>query len=249
VTHNRDGTGFGVEYAKALSAAPESFGWQARIIEGDRPQHDAGVAYRGTRAEVRSRVTQVSESATGTAEIGGAVVAADGGIFLANRIDDAFAIVDAGAPGVDVLYENRRIATTDDEGRALVPGLRSYQAAKIAIDPTNLPLDAALPLAEVSVTPAGRSGVPVKFGVETGVKSALLVVRRPDGTFMPVGTRGRLEGGSGEFVIGYDGQAYVTDLSAANIAVIGLAEGECRAEFTYDPAAGTQTVIDPVVCR
>jgi NAD(P)-dependent dehydrogenase (short-subunit alcohol dehydrogenase family) len=49
----------------------------------------------------------------------GAAVVAGGGVFLGNRIDDSFAVVDAGAPGVAVDYENRFAGKTDSSGKLL----------------------------------------------------------------------------------------------------------------------------------
>jgi outer membrane usher protein len=65
---------------------------------------------------------------------------------------------------------------------------------------------------------------------------------------LPVGARGRVEGGRGAFVIGYDGKAYLKDLTASNVAIVDVADGQCRATFSY-VRTGEQTVIDPVICR
>ena len=150
---------------------------------------------------------------------------------------------------MDVLYENRRVAVTDADGMALVTGLRSYHKAKISIDPAKLPLGADIPRTDIVVAPADRSGVAVEFGVRRDVPSALVVFRRPDGAFMPPGTRGRIEGREGEFAIGYDGQAFLKDLDTTTTVVVGPSGQECRATFAYARVAGVQVVIDPVVCR
>lgn len=240
---------YGATYAKSVTPEPGSLGWQASVLEGDHPVHQASLTYRGTHAEVRAGAVQVSDSVVGSVEVNGAIVATREGVFLTNRIDDAFAIVDVGAADVDVLFENRRVATTGQDGMALVQGLRSYEPVKISIDPARLPINAELPVTEVHVTPAAMSGVTARFGVTPVSSAALLVIRRPDGTFLPLGSKGRVNDEDEDLVVGYDGQAYATRLAATNTLVVELPDGPCQAEFPYSPAADIQTFIDPVICR
>jgi outer membrane usher protein len=59
---------------------------------------------------------------------------------------------------------------------------------------------------------------------------------------------GSLNGGREDFVVGYDGMAYLTRLAAANSIVVDLPDGSrCRAEFAFAPSAGAQAII-PVRC-
>ena len=209
----------------------------------------AAVAYRGEAATVQGRVMQSHNSFTGTAEVSGSIVAAAGGVFLSNRVDDAFAVVDVGAADVDVMHENRRVAKTDQNGRALIPNLRSHQRSRIAIDPTNLPVDAEIPMTELEVTPSDRAGVAASFGVRRVTSSALVVFRTPDGAVVPVGTRGRIVGQEIEFVIGYDGQAFLKNLASTNTATIDApGGGSCRATFAYVKGS-SQAITDPVICK
>lgn len=250
LSHDRGGMGYGVEYSKPRGLEPGSFGWQARVVEGDSPQHMAAASYRGRYADAQARVLHYGESITGTAELDGAIVASGGGVFLTHRIDDAFAVVDVGTPNVDVFHENRRVATTDSSGRALVTGLRSYELAKISIDPLHLPIDVQLPAAEVRVSPADRAGIVVDFNAHGSAKAALLILKAPDGKVLPAGSAGRLEGTGEEFVVGYDGQAFVSNLSESNTVVIDSGNGgTCRAIFPYVEEPGRQVRIDPVTCR
>lgn len=184
-----------------------------------------------------------------TGEVDGAVTVMGGGVFLSNRIDDAFAVVDAGAPGVDVLYENRLIGKTNAQGQFLIPSLRSYQKNKIAIDPRDLPVNADAPMTQDIVAPADRSGVVVGFGVKTNVKAAIVVLADKTGKLITPGSRGKIEGGGEPFVVGYDGRAYVKGLSATNTVVISDGTNECRASFPFTPRKNAQVVIGPVVCE
>jgi outer membrane usher protein len=183
-----------------------------------------------------------------TAEVDGAIATTGGGVFLANRVNDAFAVVDTGVPGVGVFYENRPVGTTDSGGRLLIPGLRSYQSNKIAIDTGNLPVDADIVASQDVVAPADRSGALVKFHIRTNTNSAVLVLNGPDGKPVPVGARGQVDNGDA-FVVGYDGRAFVKGLQTRNTVSVVLPDRQCRASFTYTPRPGEQVVISPVACE
>ena len=165
------------------------------------------------------------------------------------RIDDAFAVVDAGAPGVEVKYENRPAGETGSNGKLLLTGLRSYEKNRITIDPTELPVDAEVNMMEQTVVPADRSGVAVKINVETQAQSALVTFKDSNGAFIPVGSTGHINAGKEPFVVGYDGQAFLRNLKTANTVEINLGDQLCRASFPYRPAPGTQVTIEGVLCR
>jgi outer membrane usher protein len=171
-----------------------------------------------------------------------------GGVFFANRIDDAFAVVETGAPGVEVFHENRSVGVTDSAGRALVPGLRSYQPNKVSIDTSTLPVDADIATTESIVAPADRSGVRLNFAVQVNVRPAIVIFKDVKGAPLAAGSVGKIEGGE-SFVVGYDGQAYIKNLAAENETTIAMLSGECRASFAYTPRPNEQVVISPVVCR
>ena len=248
VSSGAGGTNVNVEATKPLDVNPGSVGWRVRDSEGGAPQRSAAVSYRSSVARTEAGITQDRNGYLGTAEIEGAVATMGGGVFFANRIDDAFAVVETGAPGVQVFHENRAVGVTDSAGRVLVPGLHSYQKNKIAIDTSNLPVDADVATTQTEIAPADRTGVRVNFAVKTNVRSAIVVLRKADGTALPAGSRGQLEGGE-DFVVGYDGQAYVKGLASKNTVTVAMANGECRASFPYTPRANEQVTIPSVVCR
>ncbi|MDT9127046.1 hypothetical protein RSW40_26950, partial [Escherichia coli] len=74
----------------------------------------------------------------------GSIAIAGGDVFLGNRIDDAFAVVDAGAPGVEILLENRPMGQTNRGGKILLANLHSYDINTITLDRGNLPVDARI---------------------------------------------------------------------------------------------------------
>jgi outer membrane usher protein len=249
VTSTRQGTNYTFDAAKPLESEPGSYGWRVRDSEGSIPNRFAGGSYRSSIGQIDGTVQQVGSGGGGSVLLQGAVATLGGGVFLSNRIDDAFAVVDAGAPGVDVLYENRPAGQTDARGRLLIPSLRSYQNNTISIDPRGLPVDADAPVTQSVVAPVDRSGVVVGFGVKTDVAAAVVVLVGKDGKFIAPGSEGRLDGADETFVVGYDGRTYVQGLGATNTLVIAAAAGECRATFPFAAQDNSQVMIGPLVCQ
>ena len=242
------GTNVISQVTKPLGIKPGSFGWQVQDSEGTTPQRSATASYRSSFARVDAGVSQGSNGVLGVAQIEGAVATLGGGVFFANRIDDAFAVVETGVPGLEVFDKNRSVGVTDSAGRALVTGLNSYQQNKIAIDTSKLPVDADIEMTESVVTPADRSGVRVNFGVKQNTRQAIVMFKNPNGEPLAAGARGQVEGGE-NFIVGYDGQAYIKKLASENNVTVAMTDRECRASFHYDPRPNEQVVISPVICR
>jgi outer membrane usher protein len=248
-TLDRSGSAIGGELTKPLRPEPGSVGWQIRDTEGRAGQRLGRFAYRGEKGLITLTAAQSRLSGFyGTATAEGAIVIAEGDTFLSNRIDDSFAIVDAGAPDLDVFFENRPVARTGAKGKALVPTLRANQPNKISIDPRHLPLDASIAMTQEVLSPPRRSGVKVDFGIKTGIPSAIVILHGADGQPLRAGLRGNLASGQ-SFIVGYDGRAYVEGLEPINLATVALANGgECRTEFAYVPKGEPQLVIGPLEC-
>jgi len=242
------GTHINTDAVKPLGVMPGSIGWRVHDSELGTADRAASVAYRSSFARAEVGVAQTGSAVQGTAEVEGAIATLGGGVFFTNRIDDAFAVVETGVAAVPVYYQNRLVAMTDSSGRALIPGLVSYQPNKIAIDTTKLPVDADVSASETVVTPGDGSGVKVDFTVKTDDHPAVVVFQGADGKPLVAGATGQIEGGE-SFAVGYDGRAYIKNLSPTNNATITLLEGECHATFAYEPHPGEQVVISPVVCR
>ncbi|MEJ0013007.1 MAG: fimbria/pilus outer membrane usher protein [Bauldia sp.] len=239
-----------VDLSKTANSAPGSFGWRLEA-SSDAGGRNAAVraagTYRGKAARLGASFDATTAGVRGTAEADGSLVFAGGEVYAANRIDDAFAIVDAGAPGVEVYSENRPVGRTDRRGKLLVAGLHAYQRNGLAIAPDDLPADSEATLTKTSVVPADRAGVNVDFGVRPMGASAVVILQDVSGAFLPPGATGTLASG-GEFAVGYDGQAFLTGLSAANTITVDLGNGAtCTAHFAFH-AAGLQTSIEGVKC-
>jgi outer membrane usher protein len=232
----------------AWSTGDDRFDWRLRDVEGANSSRQASLFFEPDIARVQLGIGQTDSGIQGIVRVEGAAVLAGGGFFMTAPIRDAFAVVDVGLPGVPVLYENRDAGETNGRGKLLIPNVRSYRANHIAIDPTELPIDTRVGRTDLTVVPAYGGVVVAEFDVEEGAMAALIVLRDARGAFVAVGSMGSLNGGREDFVVGYDGMAYLTLLAAANSIVVDLPDGSrCQAEFAFAPSAGAQAII-PVLC-
>eukprot|EP01037_Dinobryon_pediforme_P014295 gene14297-14418_t len=228
-----------------------NFSWQIHDSETGKLNvgyRGAQVAYRTNYGTVQATAGGSSTSASGALELRGSVATMGGQVVAGNWIDDGFAIVKTGAPDIEVSYENQPVGKTDWRGSLLIPSLRSYEMNRISINPATLPVDSQFDRVSDVVAPADHGGVLVNFALRDGSQTALVSFVRPDGSFIPAGTRGRIDGGE-EFFVGYDGMAYITGLNRQNIANFELDNGLCRASFDFAPKKGTQIHIGPVKCQ
>ena len=237
--------------SKALGREIGDYGWRVRATQGGQQTsyQAAAASYRTSVGRAEVIASQQGGNIQGSAEFEGAIATIGGGVYAANRIDDSFAVVDVGVPGVDVLYENRHAGKTNASGTLLIPELRSYQRNKIEIDPRGLPVNSDAPTTQDIIAPADRSGIVVNFKVKTDVQAAVVILKDAAGKDLTAGLAGQLEGGASKFVMGYDGRAYVTGLGRSNRITVEKGGSTCSASFDFEPRPNSQVMIGPVVCR
>jgi outer membrane usher protein len=244
-------TGFSVsaDISKPHGDAPGSFGWRAEVREGDAPSYRAAASYRSTFADLEAGISHAGGETLTTASADGAIVFADGNLFAARRVDDAFAVVDAGAPGVTVYHENRNVGRTGKSGKLLVTGLRAYEKNKIEIEVQDLPMDADFGETVAEPVPASRAGAKVDFAVRRGIEAAIVELVDSQGQPIAPGTEGTSSAGE-TFTVGYGGQAYLTKLMPRNTLTLATKNGPCRAEFfSKIQEDEVQARISGVVCE
>lgn len=244
------GTLYGAELSRQQGSAIGDYGWRVRDLEGDGAQRAAAVSVKTPIAQLQAGVQQVGDAAQVSAQADGALVLAGGGVFAANRVDDAFAVIDAGAAGVDVFSQNRLVGTTGPSGKILVGDLHAWQKNDLAIDPKNLPVDADVPTTEQQVVPSIGSGSVLKFGVTKSPAAAIVVLLDAAGKPIEAGTEVKLDATGEVFVAGYDGETYFTGLSAQNAFSIDQPDGNaCHGGFAFKAAPGEQVRIDGGRCQ
>ncbi|AYM60424.1 fimbria/pilus outer membrane usher protein [Agrobacterium fabrum] len=248
MSSNADGYSLTAEVVKSEEQAEGSYGWRLRGALGGNDVASASGSYRGSAARVSAGVDQFNRTTQAYAQIEGSIAVAGGDVFIGNRIDDAFAVVDAGAPGVDILLENRPIGQTNRRGKILLPNLRSYDINNITLDPSNLPVDARIDHTKQTVRPTERAGAVVNFKVETEGQVALVTLKTESGDFIETGSTGTIDG-KREFIVGYDGQAYLDNIGATHrLHITQPTRGKCEAEITV-PTAGAERATLETLCR
>jgi outer membrane usher protein len=210
----------------------------------------AQVEYKSPWALLLAGADRFGEQTTLQAEARGAVSVIGGGVFASNQIFDSFAVVDTGGfKNVRVQQENREYGVTDSGGQLLVPDLRSFDLNHISIDASDLPPDVSVPYDKRTVRPQDRSGVVVRFPIETS-RGALVQLTDEAGKPVPLGSIATLKSSSKTVPVGYDGKAYLTGLEARNEVTVERRNGQrCVATFSYQAKAGDIPVIGPVRCR
>jgi len=237
------------ELAASLSRTADrqagSYGYRVNFTQHNR---SLGATYQTGFGRGELALQGGDSGVRASATFDGALVLAGGGLFASNRIQDGFAVVNLGVAGVPVSLNNRQVAYTGPNGLALVPGLRSYRLNRVSIDPLALPLDANLAASAMNVVPKRWSGVTLDFGGQSEV-GALVVLRDVGGVFLEAGAEVRLVGTKTTFIVGYDGEVWITGLGTGNQITAQTAGGNCTAAFNYDQVTDEQVYIDGVVCR
>ena len=234
--------------AKARDGSAGGYGWRVSKGVGDVPFASAEGDYQSANGLLQARAYQQGNATSLGMALDGSMVAAGGGVFLGNRIDDAFAVVNVGSKGVPVRLENRPVGTTASNGKLLVTGLKAYEKNKISIDIANLPVMADIPKTETMVVPRENSGVKVDFGIKTVNTAAIVIVTDDDGKVLPAGSTVTLKGQDVEFLVGFDGEVYLTGLGAENEFESTVNSVLCTGRFSFTPVQDTQQVIGAVKC-
>lgn len=247
--HDNRGNYGAVDVSRPIS--PDGgYGWHVRAQDGDGL--DGGQAefgYRGDRVQTLVGAQTLGGNTLGYGEVTGALVFMDDHLFAARRIDDAFAVVATGVPGVPVTLENRVIGETDANGDLLITPLNAYQRNRVAIDPMRLPADAHIDRVDDEVVPADRSGVLVNFRIAP-VQAASVVLRDAQDQPVPLGSTVELNGREiAGAIVGYDGAVYLEGLAAHNTLRVHRPDGDCGVRFDYRYEAGNVPLIGPLSCR
>lgn len=222
--------------------------WRVAHSESESRFTAASGTLRTSKATIEGVVSKQEDSLRANVVVEGAMVMAGGAIMAGRKIHDSFAIVDVGAPDVPVEYENRPAGKTGRNGKLLLTQLNSFQKNRISIDTEKLPLTADVGETETLVVPRDMAGLVVKFGVKAEQAAALVILVDAVGKHIPEGSEVFMEGVTDAFVIGYDGQVYLTGIGARNEVTVKFEGGECRAIFDYKPDAEAQTIIGPATC-
>lgn len=228
---------------------PYDFGYRVQAYQGNATRRNAEVEYLSPAGSFSAGIEIVSKSITGRVGARGALALVAGKIFASNHIDDSFAVVSTGGVGnVPVQYEHRSIGHTNAAGILLVPALLSYQNNHLSFDASGLPPDVIVGQTFAVVRPQGGAAAKVDFEIGR-LRAALVRLRDKNDIPIPLGAVVQIEGQEPK-AVGYDGEAYLSGLSADNILIVTLPNGTfCTAQFAYRPVAEDIPTVDRVFCQ
>lgn len=249
VTRDADQAGGTVQYQRNATN-PGDWGWRVQAGRDRVDRAAVELTHQSSWGRVTGEVDHTNGATSGRLGASGAVSTLGGGVFLSERIEDAFAVVRSGGVGdVPVFYENRPAGRTDAAGRRLVPNLRAYEPNTLALDPAAMPLDADTGALRRRVVPPDRAGIVVDFNVRRGGSARLLVVEA-DGRPVPVGSDILLSGGRARAPVGHDGETHLGGLSATNEAVVTRPDASrCTLRFAFVPVPNDLPTLGPLTCR
>jgi len=162
-------------------------------------------------------------------------------------VQDSFALVDAaGIGGLTVYVDNQPVTRTDAAGRALVRNLRPYEANRIGIDATQLPLDTRIDAETIDIVPAWRSGALVRLPVERVRGAEFRLLQRGD-VPVPAGATVRFQGA--DFPVGLDGHTYVTGYDHGLAARAQWPGGHCVFRVPPPPPDDPLPQLGDILCR
>jgi len=243
----RDSVGVQAVSQTGMRQGDVGWGLSNQQYEGGDAIRSAYASYRAPAALLRVQADEAYGRGRGSVQADGALVAAAGGLYAANRIGQAFAVVTQAGPGVEIRQGGVAMGRTDERGTMLLPDIRPYSAQQVFIDAATLPDGWEAARTELVAMAAYRHGAVLDFGARR-VQAAVVTLRDRAGQAPPVGSPVRLEGGD-ETVVGYDGQVYVRGLSERNVLTVDLGKaGRCTARFAYDRAGPAQPQLGPVPC-
>ena len=166
--------------------------------------------YKGTYGEMHGGVSQDSHQQTVSAGVQGGIVAHADGVTLGQTLGETVVLIKApGTHGTHVA--NQTGVETDSRGYTLVPFVTPWRHNPISLDTETLPEDADVTHASQTVTPTRGAVVRASFDTRVGNR-VLMTIARNDKP-LPFGATVTTEDKSGEFIVGNDGQVYLTGLS------------------------------------
>ena len=237
-----------LQVQKNLPEGP-GFGYLLMADQGLNKRQEADGSWQtdiGTYTAGASHQANVSSTRLGAS---GGVAFLGGSGFLSRRVDDSFAVVDAGGyPDVRVYYENRLAGTTDSGGKVLIPHLLPYQQNHISVEADDLPIEAQLDTPDLVITPALRSGTYAEFPIRT-IHGGTLTIVLEDGSYFPAGGKVVLLEDDQEYPVGEHGEVFLPDLRKTNQLYVVWDHRGCAITLDLPPNSPPLADLGRRTCR
>lgn len=241
------------EANKPMGDKPYDYGWRLHDLEsassGARSSsRGAQVVARTPYARAGAGVRQDGTTVGGYGELDGAVITSPSGVFATRRVHDAFAIVNVGAPGIEVLHENRPVGRSGASGKVVVSDVQSLQRGKISIAPETLPAESHASITETEIMPSFRGSATVNIKTIAAKDTARVELRDARGEHFSPGTKLVHEESGNTFTIGYGGLTFLPEIDEDNTLHIQQDTRGCTVRFKRSDRKGSKSLVGPLTC-
>ncbi|MGP3592488.1 fimbria/pilus outer membrane usher protein [Vagococcus sp. WN89Y] len=248
---NNDRTGYSQEFSSTSSQQLNTFGWGVNATHYDKGPGLISVRgdYRARAAWLNAQLAQYGSQRQSTFTATGSLVAADGHLFAANEIGDAFVVVKNAGPNSTILKGGVELGKSDAGGNFLVPNILPWVDNAIFIDTTDMQ-EGWEPSSTEQVTTAGwRRGSVVDFRTENINSARAKLFYGARHQVISPGYAVTLNGQESS-VVGYDGLVYLRGVKegANQLSVDLLDKGSCRAQFRWQKGAA-RTSPGEIICQ
>lgn len=242
----RDGAGF-ASFALQRSAPSEN-GWGYRLLAATGPTGTLAGSLRLNTAfgQYEAELTYTDGRTGARLRVSGGIGMVGRETFAAQRLSDAFAVVDAGQPGVRVYADNHLVGRTGSDGLAVVPRLRGFEENSLRLEVADLPIDAEVTTAETRVRPYARRGVVVDMRARR-TRSAVMRLAVPGLGPVPAGAT--ISVGGRSFVAAPGGEVFLSGLADSNRLEAIWPDGRCEFEIALPAGADPQPDLGTLSCQ
>ncbi|MBC7985519.1 MAG: fimbrial biogenesis outer membrane usher protein [Sphingomonadaceae bacterium] len=204
------------------------FGYRLYANQGEQTRAQGELSWRAGFGEGAIEVAHASGETGARFQASGGLLWAGGRPHASRRVEGGLGLVEVpDQPNVRIYQDNRLVGRTDAKGRAVIPNLRPYEENRIALAPSDLPMEARMASDTLIVVPRYRGAALARFEV-AAARPATLILHMTDGTAVRAGASARLGDGQSAFV-GYDGELFLPNAARGMTIEVNTGEGVCRA--------------------
>lgn len=212
------------------------------------------VQYNTSRAIFSADVRNTAGQMSYTLNASGGIAFIDRSAYATRPIDDSFALVKVGSiKGVKVYSSNQLVATTGEDGEAIVPGLISYYDNDISIDDTDIPVNYSISGITRHISTAYRGGGVVNFDTARlqGIGGRLFVVEKGEKKEAAYwGLRLSVQGADSESIVGKNGEFYLENIPPGRYpARLFLMDKDCEFDILIPESDSVMLDIGEVSCE
>lgn len=180
--------------------------------------------------------------------VNGTVGLLDSEIFASRQVNNSsFAVVKTeGLKDIKIYNQNNMVAITNKKGVAAFP-IRPYEKTKIEIKDNEIPLEATAEVLEMNPVAYARSGILVKFPIQMS-KNALVKIHLPNDNPVPAGANVRMASSKENYIVGRNGEVYLTNLTQKNQLTVSWLENKCELNLEIDMTQQQEQMIGPIKC-